>query len=306
MKRILSVSIGSSTRDHRVETKILDEDFIIERRGTDGDINKAIKMIREFDGKVDAFGMGGIDLYIHGGNKRYIIKDAVQLKEAAKISPIVDGSGLKNTLERKAIRYIYDNGVLDMKGKKVLVVSAMDRFGMAEALVEIGAKVVCGDLIFALGIPKKINSIQTLHRIAKVIAPIACRLPFEVLYPTGKKQENKNEKFHSFYYEADIIAGDFLYINKYMPDSLQGKSIITNTVTARDIEKLGQTGISTLITTTPEYQGRSFGTNVMEAIIVAIAGKGHTELTPVQYEDYLNELGFAPRIVRFEERKQYI
>ena len=40
MKRIVSISIGSSSRDHRVETEILGEQFQIERIGTDGDIKK--------------------------------------------------------------------------------------------------------------------------------------------------------------------------------------------------------------------------------------------------------------------------
>jgi hypothetical protein len=296
MKRVISVSIGSSTRDHSVEAEIMDERFIIERKGTDGDMQKAIDMIREYDGKVDAFGMGGIDLYIHGGDRRYIIKDALPLKEAAKVSPIVDGSGLKNTLERKVIEYVHQKRILEFSGKKVLLVCAMDRFGMAEALERAGASVVCGDLIFALGIPKSINSLKTLHGIARVIAPIACRLPFEVLYPTGKKQESRNNRFEKFYHEADIIAGDYLYINKYLPERMVGKSIITNTVTSKDICELKSRGVSTLITTTPEFNGRSFGTNVIEAIIVATAGKGHQELQPDEYEYYLEKLDIKPRV----------
>jgi hypothetical protein len=298
MKKILSVSIGSSTRDHRVETSIMGQDFILERRGTDGDIQKAASLIKEYDGKVDAFGMGGIDLYIHGGNKRYTIKDAMPLKEAAATTPIVDGSGLKNTLERNVIRHIDENNVIHLEGKKVLMVSAMDRFGMAEAFEEAGALVACGDLIFALGIPKQINSLRLLHRIARVIAPVACRLPFQILYPTGKSQEISNNKYESYYQNADIIAGDFLYIKKYLPASLKGKVIITNTVTSKDIELLAETGVTTLITTTPEYSGRSFGTNVMEAIIVALAGKGKQELTPVEYNSFLKRMGIKPRIER--------
>jgi len=296
MKSVLSVSIGSSTRDHKVETEILGEKFTIERKGTDGDIKKAIELIQEYDGKVDAFGMGGIDLYLYGGNKRYTIKDALPLKEAARITPIVDGSGLKNTLERKVIKYIQENKIIDLIGKKVLVMSAMDRFGMAQALEQAGTSIICGDMIFALGIPKKINSLKTLYKIARVIAPVACKLPFEMLYPTGKTQEVANSKYHKFFREVEIIAGDFLYINRYMPANMKGKIIITNTVTARDIERLKETGISILITTTPEYQGRSFGTNVMEAMIVAFSGKGKEELTSKEYEMYLSKIGFEPRI----------
>ena len=56
MKRIVSVSIGSSLRDHLVEIDILGEKYLIQRIGTDGDIKKAISMINELDGKVDAIG----------------------------------------------------------------------------------------------------------------------------------------------------------------------------------------------------------------------------------------------------------
>lgn len=296
MKRILSVSIGSSKRDHKVEAEILGEKFLIERKGTDGSIERAIELIKKFDGKVDAFGMGGIDLYIQGGGRRYIIKDALPLKEAARVTPIVDGSGLKNTLERNVIKYLHQNNIIDFKGKKALVVCAMDRFGMAEALEEVGCKVVCGDMIFALGIPKEINSLKTLHRIARVLAPVACKLPFEVLYPTGKKQESSSSKYHRFFQSADIIAGDFLYINRHIPDLLEGKIVITNTVTAKDVDRLKCIGISMLVTTTPEYGGRSFGTNVMEAVLVALDGSGKGELTPQEYELYLEKIGFQPRI----------
>ena len=33
-------------------------------------------------------------------------------------------------------------------------------------------------------------------------------------------------------------------------------------------------GVSHLITTTPMYEGRSFGTNMMEAALIAASGKG--------------------------------
>jgi hypothetical protein len=70
MKRVVGISIGSSKRDHKVEAEFLGEKFLIERIGTDGDMNRAIEMIRELDGKVDAFGMGGIDLYLVAGGRR--------------------------------------------------------------------------------------------------------------------------------------------------------------------------------------------------------------------------------------------
>jgi len=103
MRRIVSVSIGSSQRDSKAVVTVCGEKFSIERIGTDGDMQRAVDLIRELDGKVAAFGMGGIDLYLQGGTRRYILREAKQIARAAQITPIVDGSGLKNTLERRAV-----------------------------------------------------------------------------------------------------------------------------------------------------------------------------------------------------------
>jgi len=297
MKHVLSVSLGSSKRNHRGEIEILGEQFIIERIGTDGDIKKAIEIIKEYDGKVSAFGMGGIDLYISIGNKRYTIKDAVPIAKAARISPIVDGSGLKNTLERKVVDYLVKEKIVDFRDKKVLLVCGMDRFGMAESLEKTGCDLVLGDLIFALGVPIPIRSLKTLNILASIIAPIACRLPFDVLYPTGAKQENKStSKFGRFYNDADVIAGDFLFIKRHLPEDISGKIILTNTVTADDVAMLTERGAKMLITTTPELNGRSFGTNVMEGVLVSLAEKPYKSLTPADYNELLDKIGFTPRI----------
>ncbi|WP_213997545.1 quinate 5-dehydrogenase [Tepidanaerobacter syntrophicus] len=298
MKHVMSVSIGSSKRDHKVETEILGEKFIIERVGTDGNIEKAIEIIKENDGKVSAFGMGGIDLYVCIGNKRFTIRDAVPIAQAAKISPIVDGSGLKNTLERRVVNYLAENKIVDFEGKKVLLVCGLDRFGMAEALDKTGCKLTFGDLIFTVGVPIPIRSLKSLNILASILAPIICKLPFDMLYPTGEKQEKKagSSKYERFYNEADIIAGDFHFIKRYMPDRLDGKIILTNTVTSDDVKMLTQSGVKMLITTTPELNGRSFGTNVMEAVLVSLSDKPYKSLTPADYEELLDKIGLTPRV----------
>lgn len=302
MKRIVSVSIGSSLRDHLVEIDILGEKYLIQRIGTDGDIKKAISMINELDGKVDAIGVGGIDLYLTGvANKKYVVKEAIPIINAAKITPICDGSGVKNTLEYRVINYLNDNNIITLKDKKVLVTCATDRFRMTEAFIENNCQVLMGDLIFALGIPITIKRINVLKKLLKVLMPIISKLPFKILYPTGNKQsENNNEKFKKYYDNADIIAGDFHYIKKYMPKSLEGKIIITNTVTADDVNFLRNLGVDTLVTTTPNWDGRSFGTNVIEAIILSNLKKKWLDLKESDYNLMIDKLGIMPRIMNFK------
>src|SRR5580693_5721947 len=127
MKKIVSVSLGSSSRDHRAQVEFMGEAFDISRVGTDGKLDAAIAKVRELDGKVDAIGLGGIDVYLYAGRHRYALRDGIRLLESAKITPVVDGSGLKNTLERKAVRFMQEELGIDLRGRRVLMVSALDR-----------------------------------------------------------------------------------------------------------------------------------------------------------------------------------
>ncbi len=298
MKRVVSVSLGSSTRDHRAVISLLGEEFDIAREGVDGKLDRAIARVQELDGNVDAIGLGGIDVYLYAGTKRYALRDGLRLLQAAKITPVVDGSGLKNTLERNAIHYMRDELGMDLRGKRVLMVSALDRFGMAQALVDAGADVLFGDFIFALDKDMAVRDLHTFEEMAEKYLPDACKLPFQFFYPTGKKQEKPPEpKYPQYYEEADIVAGDFHFMRQFMPARLDGKIVLTNTVTQQNLDELRERGVATLITTTPDFQGRSFGTNVVEAALLALLGKRWEEVTAADYERVLLELHLAPRVV---------
>ncbi|MBS3983982.1 MAG: quinate 5-dehydrogenase [Selenomonadales bacterium] len=296
MKRIISVSLGSSKRNHAVEAELLGERCVIERIGTDGNLKRAIELVKQLDGKVDAFGMGGIDLYVQAGGRRYMLREAKQIARAARITPIVDGTGLKDTLERKTVAFLDKQYGLTLLRRKVLMMCAVDRFGMAEAFAAHGADLTLGDLIFTVGLPIPLRSLRALATAARVLGPILTQLPLRYLYPTGAAQEITVRRGEHFFADNELIAGDFHFIRRFMPASLAGKIIITNTITKEDIALLKARGVKMLVTTTPEFNGRSFGTNVMEALLVALSGRPQVALTAHDYEALLDRLAFRPRI----------
>ncbi len=299
MKRIVGISLGSSTRDHVVTIELKGEQYKIERIGADGDMNKMIEKIREFDGIVDAFGLGGMDLYIYAVDRRYEFRDARKIFRAAQKTPIVDGSGLKNTLERRSIEQLAEHTDIFRETKKVLLMSAMDRLGMAQAFEKAGCKMTYGDLLYVLNLPVPLASLKTLAVIARFLAPLVGQLPFTMIYPTGSKQTVSKPRYIRYFNENDIIAGDFHFIRRFMPAELPGKTIVTNTVTTGDVEFLRERKLQTLITTTPEMEGRSFGTNIIEALLVCMHG-GKQELKEAQYHLLLEELDLKPRIMELQ------
>ena len=297
MKRAVSISIGSSKRDKAVEVTLLGEKVSIERLGTDGDMEAAALKYKELDGKVDAFGVGGADLGLLVDNKWYPLYSVRPMIRYVKKTPIVDGVGLKNTLENKSAPFLAARlgDYLDRMGRKVFVVSGADRWGMSKGFVDAGYECTFGDIMFGLGLPIALHTAGQLKTLAGILMPIVGRLPFAWVYPTGEKQEKRIPKYQSYYKWATVVAGDCLYIKRHMPDDLQGKVIVTNTTTAEDVTLFKQCGVKYLVTTTPVLDGRTFGTNMMEAALVAISGKGRP-LTPGEYAELLAKLKFEPQL----------
>ncbi|MDR1702031.1 MAG: quinate 5-dehydrogenase, partial [Sporomusaceae bacterium] len=106
MKRVVSVSLGSSERDAETTAEFGGKVFKVERIGVNGSPAAAREILRQLDGKVDAFSLGGTDLYVYVKNKRYTLRQAAKIAAAAQKTPLVDGSGVKNTLERRVIPYL--------------------------------------------------------------------------------------------------------------------------------------------------------------------------------------------------------
>jgi hypothetical protein len=297
MKHAVSVSIGSSKRNKSVEVNLLGETIRIERIGTDGDMEAAALKFQELDGKADAFGVGGADLEVVADGKAYPLYSVKPMVKYIKKTPVVDGGGLKNTLENKAAEFLDKNigDYINSKGRKVLVTLGVDRWGLSKSFVDAGYETLFGDLMFGLDIPIAVKTLSQLKTVAALFMPIAGRLPFEWIYPTGEKQEKRTPKFGKYYAWATVIAGDCHYIKRFMPDDLTGKVIVTNTTTPEDVEQFKKAGVKYLVTTTPVLEGRSFGTNMMEAALVALAGKGRA-LSYDELKEMIAKLGFEPQL----------
>jgi len=93
-----------------------------------------------------------------------------------------------------------------------------------------------------------------------------------ILY--GSDGAEHKPKYSRYFENSDLLVSDFLFMRKYMEHNLEGKTIITNTTIEADILVLRERGVGTLITTTPRYEGRSFGTNMVEAALTSYVGKG--------------------------------
>jgi hypothetical protein len=295
MKHVVSISLGSSKRDKQVQLRLGDETIQVERIGCDGDEKKARALYAELDGKVDAFGVGGVELYVRVADKNYPLRSGLGLVKGVRQTPCTDGRGLKLTLEQNIFQTVEPQFCRPVSPRRAMMPVACDRYGMAESLDKAGFEVVFCDLVIGLGIPIPIRGLARLRRVAAVLLPVIGLMPISMLYPTGQSQDENRPKYERWFNYGPVIAGDFMYIRRYMPLDLSGKIIMTNTTTENDVELMRSRGLSYLVTSTPRIDGRSFGANVLEAALIAYAGKGR-ELTDAELFALIKELQLKPEV----------
>lgn len=278
MKRAVSISLGSSRRNHRAETILCGEPISLERIGVDGDQTEMRRRFLELDNEVDAFGFGGADLGLEV-NEHYYPLYSVHKTIVGVKSPVVDGGGVRTLIERRVAQRM-EPLLPPIQPKRALFCVGVGRYAMARSFIDAGYEVMFGDLAFGLGVPIFVRSLSALHLLARILLPIMGRVPFEWIYPTGEAQDKIVPRYEKAYAWASAICDDFHYIKRHLPDQLPGKVIVTNTTTAEDVDMLRARGVSHLVTVTPRLEGRSFGTNVIEAALTAIAGKGRPLTQP--------------------------
>jgi hypothetical protein len=296
MKTVLSVSLGSSSRDHSAEAEFLGQHFQLSREGMDGDWGRYVARFRELDGSVDAFGVGGTEFYVLVNGRRYYFREAKQVRAAIRLSKVGDGNGIKHMLEPMAVEVLRERGI-DLKGKKALKTTAVDRYGLARGLVDAGCVMTFGDLMFALDVPVPLHTLRQVHMLGALMLPVVTQLPFKWLYPVGKEQDREpSPKYARYYEEVEVIAGDFLQVWHYLPGDLSGKIIITNTTTEKNVEELQKRGLHILVTTTPRLGGRSFGTNVIEAMCRCLVDKPDAEITQEDLRAVIDAVPLRPEV----------
>jgi len=211
----------------------------------------------------------------------------------AKQTPVVDGGGIKLILEPLLLRRLVDEGKLEIAGKRVLLMSGVDRPGMAVTFPALGARVVYGDLLFAVGIPVAITSLRQLSWLAATFLPILRRLPMSVLYPTGSAQEKDHPEVPQAFRAGRHHRRGFSAYSTVYARRPDGEDRRYEHHPKRRCGAVTPTqGRATHHHDTDNF-GESFGANVMEAVLVALSGKRPESLTEDDYRHWAEQMKLA-------------
>ena len=95
MKKVVSVSLGSSRQDFEFKTKFLGQNFSVHRMGADQDTGKAWELMRRQQATADAIGLGEISDHYHVGQDMLINKETRRLTKVVTRVPVTTGATLR-------------------------------------------------------------------------------------------------------------------------------------------------------------------------------------------------------------------
>jgi predicted amino acid dehydrogenase len=299
MKRIVSISLGASQRDYQFTTTVLGQNVEVRRIGTNGDVARATALVREYDGQVDAIGLGGLTPVFRVGTARYPHREAIGIAAGARRTPVVDGGMLKASLERWAVQKTAEivRGIFNYR--RIMITSGVDRYQLAQALAQYEGELRFADPLVHIGLSflPPPRSLRQLEIYAATVLPFLALLPYRYIHPVARGQEGHSPRAEELFRWADVIAGDFAYIRRFAPRDLRGKVIITDDPSPDEVDDLAARGVATLVTMTPPISDeRPFvATDVLEAIVTAVQESG-TQPGEAEVIDFIDAAGWGPTV----------
>ncbi|MEW6547090.1 MAG: quinate 5-dehydrogenase [Bacillota bacterium] len=319
--RVLGVSLGSSPRDFRMRWDWPGGTVEVCRVGTGGDVARAARLLEQHDGEVDAFGLGGVNLYLRVRDRRYRLPLGERLASIPRRTPVCDGTYIKTWWEPRALNIACEESRLDLTGRTVLFSSVLDRWPLAQALQERGARVLVGDAAFALRMPILFPGLEWFYPFAVTMVPVLRYLPLSFLYPLGPGREKSRPGLRAAFGRAQVLAGDFHFLRSRLPERLDGKWVITSGLGEAELALLRDRGVLLVMELGPVARAaarvdaaldaraapatraaacraapRALSANLAEAVVAAASGESPSSLGPEGIRTWCERLGFRPTV----------
>jgi predicted amino acid dehydrogenase len=298
MKHVLVIHLNDDSET--VQGTILGEQVQFHRLGCRGDVEKARQLIRDNDGKVDAIGLEGFpaSLQLAGVSRPHAI--GATLAAEAKSTPVVDGSGVRPSLESWSI-ILADRaqpGIFSQK--RVLMVPGLNHDSLARSLSRHASEIRYADPVVYFALPDfpGTGMQQLAHQLAAPTLEQLKDAPFRRITPQpGQPGTARAAKPFEW---ADILAGDIGAIRRYAPQKLNRKTVVVEWASQDDLDDLRARGVALVISLIPSLEGDGGmdrrSSALVEALLAALRARPDLPLTENTYLDMIASLQWQPAI----------
>jgi len=299
MKNIVSISLGASAGDYDFTTRFMGQSFRLRRFGVDHDVAKALDMLARWQGECDALGLGLVADHLLVGTRRMEDPTTAELEAAVSEVPVTTGARLRSFLDEWAIRHIQAHEQRCFTNARVLFLSGLANYAIAQAVSEYTHNLSFADPLVQFGLPTILGSVEQLEAYAALTSPVPRQL--RALWgkaPPALRGVWARPMLDRAVRKADILVGAHEDLAAVGREALDRKIVLTSAISDAEVKRLGDQGVDVVIDRTPKLLERVVGLNVIEAMIIAALGRQHRD--DILYDEYLEifgEMKLAPRIL---------
>lgn len=298
-KDIVSISLGASAGDYDYTTRFMGQSFRLRRFGVDHDLRKALDLLARWQGECDAIGLGLVADHLLVGTRRWEDPTTAELEAAVCEVPVTTGARLRGFLDEWAIRHIQAHEQRCFTNARVLFLSGLANYAIAQAVSEYTHNLSFADPLLQLGLPTILGSVAQLEAYAAVTAPLQRQL--QAVW--GKAPPALRDAWTRLILDraarkASVLVGPHDELGAVGRGALDRKIVLTSAITDEEVKRLGDRGVEVVIDRTPKLLDRVVGLNVIEAMIIAALGRQHRD--DVLHDEYLEIFGdmkLAPRVL---------
>lgn len=283
MKHVVSISLGSSQQDFEFTTDFLGTRLRVQRIGTNGSTATATRLIKLWDKKAAAIGIGAA-------------KDSTRLMAVATHAAASTGGRLGDILQEWAVRHAQAQLGSYFNNARTLFFSGLSDYKLALALSEYTNNLQFADPVLQLGVPKLLGSLDALHLYSNG-AHYVKDWPLPPTMATGPVKDWTRFVLRKAMQKATVLVAPAHALDDFGLEELAGKTLIAAAVNDERMAQLRDKGVNTVIDGAPVMHGHVIAANLLDAMILAATGKPAGAILEDDYLEILSGMDAKPRIV---------
>jgi predicted amino acid dehydrogenase len=296
MATVVGISLGASGRDFALAARFLGQPLEIRRLGTDGSTARALKLLKHWDSRSDAIGLGVVKDSYAVGSRQFVDKDSARLMAAVQQAPVTTGGRLGDILQEWALRHVQGKLGDYFNNANVLFFSGRTNYKLALAMAEYTPNLLFADALMQLGIPKLIASLGALELYASGAHYVLDWTP-DALMTSAPARKWTRYVLRQAMRNASVIVAPVHELDRFGARDLAGKTIFTSTVNEARLAAFKAKGVGTVIDGAPALFGHVLDPSLLDAMIVAATGKAPEAILEDDYLEIITGLALEPRIL---------
>jgi predicted amino acid dehydrogenase len=298
VKKIVSVSLGPDSLDCKFRTEFLGQKFSVERIGTNGNARKAADLIPEVKERADVIGLGNVRDHYFVGTNYFQQKSTRKLEKLAGDMPVTTGARLREIVQEWSLRSAQTELGNIFNNARVLFFSGSTNYRLASVMSEYTDNLSFADPVLQFGAPNLLYSISALElyaggshpllRFGAGQSPLASIAAGRYINTLMLKRAVRN---------ADVVVAPFHQLESYGRKELEGKTLITSTVSADRVEVLKDKGVRLVIDCSLQLFPQTVGLNIVEAMVIAALDKSPGDIAHDDYLEIFTDMELKPRIL---------